>query len=125
MRFSSARGAFAGIGLGIVCFVVVAALGPSTNLVHVAISPMTYFLDRPRSRSRPRPRSFRKAFEDEDEAEHDGSARIGPSINGDRVPEFRRSSGDIYEQACQVGNGTIAGYTKHLFGVVGFDAPCD
>jgi hypothetical protein len=32
---------------------------------------------------------------------------------------------DIYEQACQVGNGTIAGYPKHLFGVVGLDAPCD
>jgi polyferredoxin len=24
-----------------------------------------------------------------------------------------RYSGDIYEQACQVGNGTIAGYPKH------------
>ena len=35
------------------------------------------------------------------------------------------SSGDIYEQACQVGNGTIAGYPKHLFGIVGCDVPCD
>jgi hypothetical protein len=43
-------------------------------------------------------------------------------------------SWDIYEQACQVGNGTIAGYPKHqecavygarLFGVAVFDAPCD
>ena len=43
-------------------------------------------------------------------------------------------AGDIYEQACQVGNGAIAGCPKHqeraahgarLFGVVGFDAPCD
>jgi hypothetical protein len=50
------------------------------HLVHVAISPMTYFPDRPR------PRSFRKTFDDEDddEAECDGSARICPCIN-DRV----------------------------------------
>ena len=34
-------------------------------------------------------------------------------------------AGDIYEQACQVGNGTIAGIPKHLFGIVGSDAPCD